>query len=129
MISRHRFLATSAVLAGGTLVTPVAVQSPTRPQASIRLRPGGDDSGRGPWLEVDAKAFRHNDSKVSRLAGGRPILAVVKNNAYGVSRKASGVFHLAKFDVVVCCSCGLTRLFAPREAVDKLAKSALWEKP
>ena len=42
---------------------------------------------------------------------------------------AGGVFHLAKFDVVVCCSCGLTRFFAPREAVDKLAKSALWEKP
>ena len=42
---------------------------------------------------------------------------------------ASGVFHLAKFAVVVCCSCGLTRFFAPREAVDKLAKSALWEKP
>ena len=42
---------------------------------------------------------------------------------------ASGVFHPVKFDVVVCCSCGLTRFFAPREAVDKLAKSALWEKP
>ena len=42
---------------------------------------------------------------------------------------ASGVFHLARFDVVVCCSCGLTRFFAPRETVDKVAKSALWEKP
>jgi hypothetical protein len=41
----------------------------------------------------------------------------------------SGVFNLARFDVVVCCSCGLTRFSAPREVVDKVAKSALWEKP
>ena len=41
----------------------------------------------------------------------------------------SGLFHPARFDVVVCCSCGLTRFFAAREAVDKLATSALWEKP
>lgn len=84
MISRRRFLTTSAVLAGGVSVTPLAVQPPTRPQASIRLRPGGHDSGYDPWLEVDATAFRHNVSEVSRLAGGRPILAVVKNNAYGL---------------------------------------------
>ena len=42
---------------------------------------------------------------------------------------ASSLFHHAKFDVVVCCSCGLTRFFAPREAVEKLAQSARWEKP
>ena len=38
---------------------------------------------------------------------------------------ASGVFDRAKIDIVVCCSCGCTRFFAPREAVDKLAK-LLW---
>jgi predicted nucleic-acid-binding Zn-ribbon protein len=42
---------------------------------------------------------------------------------------ASGLFRPAKFDVVVCCNCGLTRLFAHREAIDKLANSALWERP
>jgi predicted nucleic-acid-binding Zn-ribbon protein len=42
---------------------------------------------------------------------------------------ASGVFQLAKFDLVVCCGCGLTRFFAPGEAIDKIARSALWKQP
>ncbi len=37
-----------------------------------------------PWIEVSRDALRHNTQQVSRLAGGRPILAVVKNNAYGL---------------------------------------------
>jgi len=41
----------------------------------------------------------------------------------------SGWFVPAKFDVVVCCNCGLTRFFVPQETIDKVAKSALWERP
>jgi len=37
-----------------------------------------------PWIEVEAAALRHNVSVVSKLAGGRPIHAVIKNNAYGL---------------------------------------------
>lgn len=37
-----------------------------------------------PWIEVDREALAHNVAVVSRLTGGRPILAVVKNNAYGL---------------------------------------------
>lgn len=37
-----------------------------------------------PWLEIEAAALRKNVAVVSRLAGGRPILAVIKNNAYGL---------------------------------------------
>jgi alanine racemase len=37
-----------------------------------------------PWIEVDAEALAHNVGVVSRLTSGRPILAVVKNNAYGL---------------------------------------------
>jgi len=37
-----------------------------------------------PWIEVDAAALQYNAKTVSRLAGGRPILAVIKNNAYGL---------------------------------------------
>ena len=45
-----------------------------------------------PWVEVDAAALRANVARVSALAGGRPILAVVKNNAYGLGlREAVGV--------------------------------------
>ncbi|HEX9894010.1 MAG TPA: alanine racemase [Gemmatimonadales bacterium] len=41
-------------------------------------------AGFDPWLEIDAEALRWNASAVARLAGGRPILAVLKNNAYGL---------------------------------------------
>ena len=37
-----------------------------------------------PWIEVDRAALAENARAVSRLAGGRPIIAVVKNNAYGL---------------------------------------------
>jgi alanine racemase len=37
-----------------------------------------------PWLEIDPAAFRHNVNTVTGLAGGRPVLAVIKNNAYGL---------------------------------------------
>lgn len=37
-----------------------------------------------PWLEVDAAALRKNVSVVSGLANKRPIIAVIKNNAYGL---------------------------------------------
>ena len=37
-----------------------------------------------PWLEIDRSALNYNVDVVSRLAGGRPILAVIKNNAYGL---------------------------------------------
>lgn len=85
MISRRRFLAASATLTGATGMTG-AIAAPLAPefQGTTRLRPGGDDGGFDPWLEIDAAAFRHNVDEVSRLAGARPILAVVKNNAYGL---------------------------------------------
>jgi len=36
-------------------------------------------------------------------------------------------FVSEKFHVVLCRDCGLTRLFARREALDKLADSTKWE--
>jgi alanine racemase len=42
-----------------------------------------------PWVEVDAEALAHNVGQVGRLAGGRPILAVVKNNAYGLDLRTA----------------------------------------
>jgi alanine racemase len=43
-----------------------------------------------PWVEVDQSLLRHNARQVSRLSGGRPILAVVKNNAYGLGLSTAG---------------------------------------
>lgn len=37
-----------------------------------------------PWIEVDPDALAFNVRVIHRLAGGRPVLAVVKNNAYGL---------------------------------------------
>lgn len=43
-----------------------------------------------PWLEIHAAAIRQNVEAVSRMAGGRPIVAVVKNNAYGLGLDLAG---------------------------------------
>jgi alanine racemase len=81
MLSRRRFLALSAGLTvlGGAFSPARAVQ-----HQAMRLRPGGRDDGFDPWIEIIGDHFRHNAREVARLAGGRPILAVVKNNAYGI---------------------------------------------
>ena len=76
-------------------LAPIAPFSAAQPasalaQPPLRLRPGGSDDGFDPWVEIIAPAFRHNASEVSRLAGGRPILAVVKNNAYGLGDQVVG---------------------------------------
>ncbi len=37
-----------------------------------------------PWIELSKSAYLHNASMISRMAGGKPIVAVLKNNAYGL---------------------------------------------
>ena len=36
-----------------------------------------------PWVELHAGHLRHNVTEIRRRVGGRPILAVIKNNGYG----------------------------------------------
>jgi alanine racemase len=43
-----------------------------------------------PWVEVLREHVAHNVREVARLTGGRPILAVVKNNAYGLGLDTLG---------------------------------------
>ena len=43
-----------------------------------------------PWVEIDPTAIRRNVQAVARMAGGRPIVAVVKNNAYGLGLEVAG---------------------------------------
>ena len=38
------------------------------------------------------------------------------------------LFSMAKFDIVACADCGLTRFFAATEARDKLAASEKWQR-
>lgn len=93
-MSRRRFLASSAGALGAVAVLPTAPAAAdpprTAPDKTFRLRPGGHLNGFDPWIEIDAAAFRHNVREVARLSGGRPILAVIKNNAYGLGDQVVG---------------------------------------
>src|SRR4030095_4167399 len=37
-----------------------------------------------PWIEINSGALRHNGEEISRRVARRPILAVIKNNGYGM---------------------------------------------
>ena len=76
--SRRRFLQAAAL-------TP-ALGAAQRPSTTpVR------DSSFDPWVEIDAANLRHNAAEIHRRDGGRPILAVIKNNGYG-----AGVVNVAK---------------------------------
>ena len=75
-ISRRSFL-------DGVLAVGLAPRSVARPRAGDGV--GAPRSDRfDPWVEVDVENLRYNVRQVARLTKGRPILAVVKNNAYGL---------------------------------------------
>jgi len=42
------------------------------------------DSSFDPWVEIHRENLRHNVAEISRRVSSRPILAVVKNNGYGM---------------------------------------------
>ena len=42
------------------------------------------DSSFDPWIEIEPRHLVQNFSEVTRAAGGRPVLAVIKNNGYGL---------------------------------------------
>jgi alanine racemase len=109
-ISRRRFLAGAGVAATGLVRPgrllgqgPEAVQGPRNGEAVPASGAGmwdtqdpGSEQDRSPtdrfdpWIEVDARALAFNVGVVSRLVQGRPILAVIKNNAYGLGLAAVG---------------------------------------
>ena len=70
----------------GSGTTAVARVSATRATSARTYTPTRSD----PWIELDRAAWAHNVREASRLANGRPILAVVKNNAYGLGDRAVG---------------------------------------
>ncbi len=74
--TRRDFLASAFVAASTARLTGPAVRGP-------RLVPAATDRV-DPWIELDAAAYRRNARAVSRLCEGRPVIAVLKNNAYGV---------------------------------------------
>lgn len=93
-LSRREFLTTSASLAAipiprtGSRV--VGSARPGRTGEEPRPERHSRSHGFDPWIEVLPEAISHNVSEVARLAGSRPILAVVKNNAYGLGVETVG---------------------------------------
>jgi alanine racemase len=88
MISRRTFIAASAGLPALGLVR-------WEPPAREREQP----KGFAPWLEIDAAALTHNVRAIRQLAGAKPIIAVVKNNAYGLGLAVAGPLLAAMDDV------------------------------
>lgn len=81
-LDRRAFIASSAAAAALAAAERAGAALPqTHPGSTTRPAASG---GYAPWLEFDPEALRANAREVARLAGNRPVLAVVKNNAYGL---------------------------------------------
>ena len=61
------------------------------PAARAEAQTAARYSSFDPWIEIRPEHVRHNVREVSRLVEGRPILAVIKNNAYGM-----GLINMAR---------------------------------
>jgi len=76
-MNRRAFLASSAAGISAPLFTIGA--------HAQRSRPGdAPTQAFDPWIEVHAANLAHNAREVARASGQRPILAVIKNNGYGL---------------------------------------------
>jgi len=45
-----------------------------------------------PWIEIDLNAISHNLKEIKRITNNRPVMAVIKGNAYG-----HGLINIAKY--------------------------------
>jgi alanine racemase len=89
-LSRRRFLQVTGSGVGLAAVGGCAKPSGLAPQTGPTWARSAAPDRFDPWIEINRAAFRNNVREASRLAGGRPILAVVKNNAYGLGDEAVG---------------------------------------
>ncbi|WP_419162921.1 alanine racemase [Candidatus Palauibacter sp.] len=95
-LPRRRFLHLTGAALGLAATSGCATATRTRSAGTGRL-PVGATTDRtyaprrfDPWIELDRAAWTHNVREAARLASGRPILAVVKNNAYGLGDRTVG---------------------------------------
>jgi alanine racemase len=67
------------------LETCPEIKASRETQASgAALATSSQDSSFDPWVEIHPANLRHNVQEISRRVAGRPILAVIKNNGYGM---------------------------------------------
>ena len=95
-LPRRGFLHLTGTALGLTAASACASSAPSS-TARARISAAGSSSDRtysptrfDPWIELDRAAWTHNVREAARLADGRPILAVVKNNGYGLGDRAVG---------------------------------------
>ncbi len=95
-LTRRHFLHLSGTALGLSATSACASSTPSS-STSARTSAAGATSDRtysptrfDPWIELDRAAWTHNVREAARLANGRPILAVVKNNGYGLGDRAVG---------------------------------------
>jgi len=85
--SRRKFLKSSAVLSTA-FVLPSCVSKNSEPEkASLLINESKEtieDDRFDPWIEVLSEAISYNVKVLHKLSGNRPILAVIKNNGYGL---------------------------------------------
>jgi alanine racemase len=79
--SRRSFLKLSAAVPAAALA----------PKARTVERAPVERSSFDPWVEVRPDHRRHNVAQIQRRTGGRPILAVIKNNGYGLGVAAAAL--------------------------------------
>jgi alanine racemase len=77
---RRRFLESSLVAAAAGAIGVSTDGSVSAQSTSATSRASSFD----PWVELNPVNLAHNVREVAKRAGGRPILAVIKNNAYGM---------------------------------------------
>ena len=67
------------------LAVPAVLRSAPEFAAARSSAPGSSqDSSFDPWVEIHRENLRHNIGEISRRVSARPILAVIKNNGYGM---------------------------------------------
>jgi len=82
--SRRSFLEAGLAFPVVLTASP-SLASPSSTEAAFK------DSSFDPWVEIHRENLRHNVQEISRRAASRPILAVIKNNGYGM-----GVTNVAR---------------------------------
>ena len=81
--TRRTFLQTAALGAiGVSLTSEPAIAEAYSTRRGVHPQELGDRFD--PWIEVEADALANNVAEIRRLTENRPILAVIKNNAYGL---------------------------------------------
>ena len=80
--NRRQFIQTTAASAALAAISPLAFSQEVARKAR--------DLQSKPWIELSRSAYLHNASQISKMADGKLVIAVLKNNAYGLGEVEVG---------------------------------------